>query len=399
LVEHFPVVVVTGARQVGKSTLLHQELSSEWSTVVFDPVVAVEAARGDPERFLNNRPAPLVLAEIQYVPQLVSPLKRRVDRDRSPGQYVLTGSQQWGVLRSLSESLAGRAVFLDLGGFTFSERAGLGGSPTWLAQYLEEPSLAESFPRIQSRCSLYETLWRGALPEAGALPIDLVPDYHRAYLRTYIERDIRLLAEVSDWQLFGRFVRLISALTAQEINQAQLGRELGVAGPTSKRWLRMLSATFQWYEIPAWSRNLIKRVSGRSKGYLMDTGQICAAQVIATPHGIGGHPLYGAIFETGVVLDIARQASLQSPAPNLWHWRSHGGAEVDLIVEYGGVLYPIEIKGTSRPTRRDTSGIAAFRKSVSSKTIVGPGLVIAPVERSQRLTELDTAISWDVTSV
>lgn len=394
LLEHFPVVVVTGARQVGKSTLLTHVLP-DWSTVVLDPVVDVENANADPDLFLDNRPAPLVVDEVQYAPALVAAVKRRVDRDRRPGQYVLTGSQQWGVLKNLSESLAGRAVFLDLEGLSFAEQAGEGRvEKPWLARWLDDPqALVEGAGRLDFGRPLYEVLWRGSLPEAWFLPLDVVPDFHAAYRRTYVERDVRLLADVSDEQVFGRFLQLMAALTAQEINYSQLGRELGIAGNTARAWLGILRSTFQWFEIPAWSGNVVKRTSRRPKGYVADTGMACAAQALSSPRVIGGHPLQGALFETAVVADVRKQCATLSPRPTLWHWRSHGGAEVDLVLERDGRLFPVEIKSVSHPSARAASGIAAFRKTYGDR--VGPGLVIAAVERAAWLTRQDAVVPWN----
>jgi len=356
----------------------------------------VENARKDPELFLNNRRPPIILDEIQYAPEVVPAIKRRVDRDRSPGQYLITGSQQWGVLRSLSESLAGRAVFLDLESFNLAEAGNEKRQPTWLDQWLKDPQtfLKRHSARHLVKRTLFEQLWRGFLPEAQFIPLDTIPDFHAAYQRTYIERDVRLLADVSDWQLFGRFLRLMAALTAQEINYSQVGRELGLTPQTARRWLGTLNATFQWFETAPYSGNTIKKVSGKPKGYIADTGMACAAQAISSPAAIGGHPLWGALFETAVVAEIRKQCLLLSPTPNLYHWRAYGGAEVDIIIEYNGRLFPVEVKAGTNPSRRDTTGISAFRKRYPDMT-VEKGLVLAPVESCYPLSESDYAVPWD----
>ena len=394
----FPAVVVTGARQVGKSTLVAHVFGMRGDTVVFDPVQDVENARRDPELFLNNHRLPLILDEIQYAPELVPAIKRRIDRDRVPGQYILTGSQQWGVLKSIVESLAGRAVFLDLHGFALAEIVEPGACRPWLPDWLKDPKgfLNMKPFRQPSERSLYEQLWRGWMPEAQRIPLDVVPDFYQAYQRTYIERDVRLQADVSDLQLFGRFLRLCAALTAQEVNYSQLGRDLGVNPQTARHWLGILKAGFQWFEIPAFTSNLIKRLSSKPKGYIADTGLACFAQAVSTPNALGGHPLWGALFETGVVMDICKQYGLMSPAPNLFHWRSYGGAEVDLLVERDGVFFPIEIKASSNPSRRDTSGITAFRKTFP-RLEIEKGLVLAPVDAAFPLSEQDYALPWDLT--
>lgn len=395
LAQSFPAVVVTGARQVGKSTLLQHIYSGRADIVVFDPVVDVENARQDPELFLDNHRTPLVLDEIQYAPELVACIKRRIDQDRRPGQYIMSGSQQWSVLSSIAESLAGRAVFVDLEGFCLAEIAG--SARSWLAAWLDGPQeFLDSPPRRLSLTrTLYEQLWRGWLPEASALDLDVISDFYAAYQRTYIERDVRLLADISDWQLFGRFLQLTAALTAQEINRSQLGRELGVTPQTARRWLDILKATFQWFEVPAYAASTIKRVSSKPKGYIADTGLACHAQAISTPTAIGGHPLRGALFETAVVAEIRKQCGTLATRPNLYHWRTNGGAEVDLLLERDGVFYPIEIKSKSNPGRGDTTGIAAFRKTYPTLQIE-KGLVLAPTQTVLQISHNDYAIPWDL---
>ncbi|OGQ83930.1 MAG: GTP-binding protein [Deltaproteobacteria bacterium RIFOXYA12_FULL_58_15] len=405
LSDNFPVVVVVGARQVGKSTLVNHAFPNT-ECVVFDPVTDVDNARRDPELFLRNHSTPLVLDEIQYAPELVSAIKRYVDRDRSPGQFILTGSQQWQVISSMAESLAGRAVFVDLDGFSLAETTNLlrGAAQMqpvsdrgWLGTWLGSPEELVASPpdRLPVGRNLYELLWRGALPDAQLLTDAVTPNFLSAYMRTYIERDVRLLAEVSDWQQFGRFVRIVAALTAQEVNHSQLGREIGLTPQTAKRWLGMLMATFQWYEIPAYSGNPIKRVSGKPKGFVADTGVACMAQSVSSPRAVGSHPLFGALFETAVVNEIRKQCALLSPKPNMYHWRSFSKAEVDILLERDGVFFPIEIKGTSRPSRRDTTGISAFRKG-HPKLRIADGMVIAPTDKVQKISDRDYAVPWDL---
>ena len=408
----FAVVIVSGARQVGKSTFLRHELP-DWDAVVFDPAVDVGNARRDPDLFLDNHPAPLILDEIQYAPELVAAIKRRVDRPpaakgksakaaasrsagRRAGQYVLTGSQQWSILKSASESLAGRAVFLDLEGFCLAEIAEAGVQGHWLSRYLEDPRefFASRPKRLSVGRTVYEQLWRGFLPEADSLEEEWIAEFYRAYLRTYIERDVRLLSDVGDWQQFGRFVQLAGALTAQEINHSQLGRELGITPRTAHRWLAMLRATFQWFEAPAYHGNTIKRISAKPKGCLADPGLACSLQAISTPRALSGHPLAGALFESAVGGEIRKLAGTLATPPALYHWRSYNGAEVDLLLERDGTFYPIEVKLSSKPTGQDARGIDAFRQTYP-RLKTAPGLVIAPVERMARLSESDYCLPWD----
>lgn len=391
----FPVVVVSGARQVGKTTLL-RHVFPEHDYVVFDPSLDLEDARKEPDLFLKNHPGPVILDEIQYAPEVVAAIKRQVDRDPSrAGQFLLTGSQQWQVLRSLAESLAGRAAFLDLYGFSLQEIAG--SSSGWLVRWLESPEtfLAWSREADRYRESLPSWLWKGFLPRVFELDEALIPDFWTGYHRTYVERDARLAGDVQDWQEFGRFVRLMSALTAQEINHSQLGREIGMTPQTARRWLRVMEGTYQWFELPAFSGNPTKRVSSRPKGYLSDTGLACFHGHVSSPQSLAGHPLFGPLFETAMVCEMVKQSSCFSTRPAFFHWRSAGGAEVDVVMERDGVLHPFEIKLTSSPGRRQASGIEAFR-AAHPHLKVGLGGLICAVEQTRWVAEKTIAIPWNL---
>lgn len=332
---------------------------------------------------------------MQYAPEVVAALKRRVDRvGDKPGQYILTGSQQWQVMRVLAESLAGRAVFIDLHGMSVAEMADASDS-LWLLEWLARPgALMEQGPGRRFGTPLHRWLWRGSLP--GTLQVEdaWIPSFWDAYQRTYIERDARALADLNEWQQFGLFLRIAGALTAQEVNASHLGREIGVTPRTSRKWLNVLAGTFQWHEIPAWHGNTVKRVTSKPKGYLTDTGLVCHGQRISSPEALAGHPLLGALFETAIVNDIRRQAGAMPMAPGAWHWRSSGGAEVDLILEQDGRLHPFEIRLTSNPRPRDVSGLSAFRAAHPDRDI-GPGLIVCAADRPRRVAEDTYAIPWD----
>ncbi len=398
LAQNFPVVVLSGARQVGKSTLLAHTFPA-LPIVTFDPAQDVGGARKDPDLFLDTHPAPIILDEIQYAPELVAAIKRRVDRTHAPGQYILTGSQQWAVLKTAGESLAGRAVFLDLEGFSLAEIAypiaDQDAGPAWLARYLDDPQgfLAKPCPRLPpSGRTVYEQLFRGFLPRANFLALDLLKEFHASYITTYIERDARVLMQADDWQLFGQFVQLVSALSAQEINNSHLGRELGITPQTARRWVMLLRDTFQWHEIPAYHTNAVKRASGKAKGYFSDTGLVCALQRISSPQALAGHPITGALFETAVAAEIRKQNT--ALGARLHHWRSFGGAEIDLLLERDGLFFPIEVKLNSRPDHHATRGITAFR-AANPQLKIAPGLVIAPAAEKAHLNPTVCVLPWD----
>ena len=396
LVEHFSVVVVSGARQVGKSTLLKHQFH-DWDIVVFDPVMDIGNARSDPELFLKNHPTPLILDEIQYCPELVPCIKRLVDENKQPGLYILTGSQQWSVLKSISESLAGRAVFLDLEGFSLSETTGHATSSSWLENYLDDPFgfVKKNHARLSLSRTFYEYLWRGGLPEVDELPEEFCEDFLAAYIRTYVERDVRLMLQVDDWQQFGRFVQLAAALTAQEINFVHLGRDIGITPQTAKRWLGVLKATFQWFEVPAYHGNTIKKISLKPKGYFADSGLVCHLNRISSPKALGGHPITGSLFETAVASELRKLMSPLTRKAQIYHWRVHSGSEVDFLLERDGFIYPMEVKLKSRPKKKDGRGFQALHECYPQLKIA-PGLVIAPVEKFEQLTELSYITPWDM---
>jgi predicted AAA+ superfamily ATPase len=413
-------VVVSGARQVGKSTLIQRSFPSSrgWRSVLRDPVADIGGARRDPDLFLDAHPAPLIVDEVQFAPELVPAINRRVDQSGGrqtnlrpqAGQYIVTGSQQWSVLRTASESLAGRAGFVDLEGFSLAElsaeplawdavdpeHTGLVADQHWLARYLADPVAFVTAPlaRLPRAETLQEQLWRGFLPMANQLDLQEVPSFLQAYLRTYIERDVRLIGEVADWQQFGRFVQLAATLTAQEINASHLGREIGLTPNTSRRWLSMLAATYQWFELAPYHGSTVKRVTGKRKGHIADTGLACAVQQISSPSALAGHPQAGALFESMVFAEIRKLSATLATPPAMYHWRSHGGAEVDVVLERDGILFPIEVKLTSQPTRNDCRGLQAFRSTYPTARIA-PALIISASPTLHRIGENEWVMPFD----
>ena len=398
LCAHFPVVAVLGARQVGKSTLVEQLFGENYETVVFDPIEDIGQARAEPDLFLDNHPGRLFLDEVQYAPELLSAIKRRVDRTRTPGQFILSGSQNLSVIKNISESLAGRVAIVELFGLSFQEmtRTHLpgflnawveGGGGQWPAERDrrgEEPQRSPSW---------YQAIFRGGMPGTLDLPDHLLPRFFSSYLQTYVERDIRTVADVGNLQLFSRFFRLLSALSATEINAAQLGRDLEIDRRTALAWKNVLMSTYQWTEVSAFSRNPLKRISGKSKGVFSDTGMLCQLQRITSPDMIAGHPLQGRIIETWVLTEIFKICSAWDTVPGFYHYRSAGGAEVDLILEQNGWLYPIEVKSKAHPSKKDVRGIASFREAFPQERIA-KGLLVCAVEKPYRLSEDVLALPW-----
>lgn len=398
----FKVVLVLGPRQVGKSTLLLNVLS-DLPVITFDQHFDEYNARSNPDAFLDAHPGPIILDEIQYMPELISAIKRRVDTSPKMGQYFLTGSQNLTMLRSIAESMAERVCILELGGMTQYEQAGLvsvdAGSVRpmmWLDRYLQSPdSLLDHVSGTVNRYTLHEAIWRGHLPRVMALPVGGVARYMGSYVNTYITRDVRLASQIDDIKDFGTFLRAAAATTAQEVNMHKIGKSSGIDGRKIKEWLQVLVQSYQWQESQPYTRNMTKRLSQKNKGYFADTGIACWLLQIPDPATLQGHAMFGALFETWVYNMLYQLLVYKDEAIYRYHWRTMNGAEVDVIIEYQGALYPIEIKGTQKPTRADVRGMTAFRKTYPQENIK-TGLVIHAGTQSYRLDENTIAVPWNV---
>jgi predicted AAA+ superfamily ATPase len=390
----FKVVLILGARQVGKSTLL-RHLYSSAESFLFDSILDPYKAKHDPDLFLDLHPAPLVLDEVQFVPALLSAIKRRVDQNSKPGQYLLTGSQNLNVLKTVSETMTGRVALVHMEGMTLLERAGLGDHDSWLNRYLNLPDqFIQSRPSfIPDLPSLPEVIWRGSLPQAFDFSKNELSSFFSSYIQTYVERDLRLVEKIEDLHRFGEFLALLSALSAHEINYTQLGREIGVTPQTSKRWLFALGASYQWREILPLHNNTIKRISEKRKGFLTDSGIACHLLRIHSPEDLALHPSLGALFETWIVNHIHQLFSTCSHTPGVYHWRTHSGAEIDLILELNGTYFPIEIKCSRNLSSHDLRSFKAFREAHPNKK-TGPNLIIYAGEESYLLDRETMVLSW-----
>ncbi len=392
--DSFKVVLVLGARQVGKSTLL-RHLYPDAEMFFFDSILDPYQVKTDPDLFLDLHPAPLLLDEVQFVPVLLSAIKRRVDLSPAKGRYFLTGSQNLNVLKTVAETMTGRAALLHLEGMTLQELTGHGGDKNWLSDYLEDPSQFIKMPRgvLSGLPSLQEVLWRGSLPQALELPRGDIPLFFSSYIQTYVERDLRLIERIDDLNRFGVFLSLLGALSAHEINHSQLGREIDVTPQTAKRWLFALAASYQWRELYPLYNNNIKRISGKRKGVLTDSGVMCHLLRVRSPEDLALHPSIGAVFETWVINHIFQLFACCLMEPAVYHWRAHSGAEVDVILELNGTYFPIEIKCSRNLSAYDLKGMRAFREAYPERR-VAPGLVIHAGDENFLLDRDTLALSW-----
>lgn len=388
----FKVVLVTGARQVGKTTLL-KNLYPNLKVITFDPIQDLYGVRKDPDLFLDSFPGPIILDEVQYVPELFPALKRRVDRSEKKGQYLLTGSQNPLLMKQIADSMAGRVGVVELDGMAIDEWCERADAPTWVDVWLDSKGTAapEDFTVLESQRGLLASIWRGDLPGLCEMPDEGVSAYLDSYFKTYIERDVRMSGNVREIQTFASFVALCAALTGQEKNKRQFGRELGLSPASAEAWAGILSSTFQWRELIAYSRNLVKKVAGKPKGYMCDTGLACYLQRLSSPEALAASPVRGAFFETWALNTIRKQASRRRLPPEFSYWRLLSGAEVDGVLEEDGRRYLVECKCTTTLSAHDLRGINSFRRDYGEKA---PAVVFYAGDVCRRLDDLTLAMPW-----
>ena len=365
---HFPAVLITGPRQSGKTTFVQNEMP-DVAYETFDDPLNRDFARQDPVGFLNKHgDRPVILDEIQYVPEILSYIKMRIDRDRKPGKWIMTGSQQFHLMKNISETLAGRIAILELPPFNIAE--------------------AES----NHLTHLSSVIWNGLFPEPCLYPAkrDL---WIKSYLQTYLERDVRQLESIRDFRAFEIFVQMSAAHHAQEFHPATLARNCGVTQPTIKSWAKTLEASYLAIMLPPFFNNFGKRLIKAPKFYFIDPGLVSyLTRQPAAEAALAGN-MGGALFEGLVVGEVWKRFTNQGKKPSIYYWRAKGGGEIDLVVQVKGKLIPVEIKLSATPSAVHTQSLNKFKKlagSEASKT----GILACRIEKKTELPGNNIAIPW-----
>ena len=361
-----PAVVVTGARQTGKSTLVEKLVPGERRYATLDDLDALDAARRDPEVLVGG-PGPVTLDEVQREPELLRAVKRAIDRDRRPGRFLITGSANLLLMKHVSESLAGRASYLTLWPMTRREQLGLGRCGRW-DELLDTPDTAWRELLADEKDSAED--WR-ALARRGGFPtpaLELTTAAARriwfdGYIRTYLERDLQDLAAISALPDFRRLMRAACLRMGQLVNQTELGRDVALPQPTVHRWLNLLETSYLLVRLPAYAVNRTKRIIKTPKIYWGDTGIALHLAEVEEPGG--------AHLESLVLHDLLAWRDARIERADLGYWRTTIGEEVDFIVETGGKLLPIEVKATTRPRLADAAHLRTFRAEYGKKARAG----------------------------
>lgn len=362
----FPVVVLTGARQVGKTTLARQFLPKA-GYVTLDVPAEAERARLNPADLFADQPSPLILDEVQYAPTLFRQLKIRVDQDRAAGQYLVTGSQGFELMAGISESLAGRAAILTLPPLTLRELPGT-----------KDLSVIEAF------------LWRGSYPQLWQQPNLDRALWLGSYLATYLERDVRNLLAVGSLRDFDRFLRACALRAGQILSYAELARDVGISPNTAKSWISVLEASQQIFLLEPYHRARTKRLVKSPKLYFGDTGMLTYLMGFTAASELPRHALWGAVWENAVVAEIRKSFLVRGLRPPLWFWRTSSGDEIDVLIELAPERFvAIECKAAAQV---DTSAIRALRplQAEYGAASVTKAFVVCRTERAYPLAEEGT---------
>ncbi len=386
----FGAVLVTGPRQVGKTTLLRHVTEGEVSYVTLDDPIQLSAAQNQSVTFLKDHRPPVFIDEVQKAASLFPTIKMRLDENPDKGQFYLCGSQQFSMMKNVTESLAGRLGILNLPGLSLRECCGCG----YTAPFLPEDGYFQEKQKDLTKISyseVWEMIHRGSMPELCANPDFDWQMFYGAYVRTYLERDVRELSQIGDEVKFTNFMAVLAGRTGQLLNLQSVADDVGISPPTASRWLSILTASNIVYLLRPYSNNLTKRVVKTPKLYFLDTGLASYLTKWNTAEVLREGAMAGAFFETFVISEILKSYYNKGILdPPLYFYRDKEKKEIDLIIEDGGTLYPLEIKKHSDPTMRDIAHFDVLDRIAPGTR--GPGGVICLYDSLMTLREEDRII-------
>ena len=387
MILQFKVVLVTGARQVGKTTMLKKCLGNDYEYVVLDDINELELAQKDPILFFKSHKLPILIDEVQLAPQLFRQIKLLVDKSDTKGLICLTGSQTFRLVQNSGESLAGRICIIDMTSFSFRELFNI--------KFFEPfiPSL-DYITKREKKIIKYDNIWqkihRGSMPELSDSNIKW-DQFYRSYIRTYINRDIRDLIKAANVTTFNKFLICIAARTGELYNAAAISNDIGISLKTVQEWTNMLEGSGIIRLIHPFERNITKRAIKTPKIYFMDTGLVCNLVGWTTPTVAQNGAMSGSLFETFIVSEILKSyLNAGKDCSNIYFYRDHNQNEIDLVIEENAVLYPIEIKKTAHPQLEMAKAFSQL-KTIPNYT-VGHGAILCQIDKKIELSEDVTAL-------
>nr|WP_312579941.1 ATP-binding protein [Sedimentibacter sp.] len=388
----FSTVLITGARQVGKTTLL-KHMMGDIPYVTLDDPILLQSAIEEAGSFFKTAPPPIIVDEIQYAPNLFSYIKMIADESGKKGQFYLTGSQQFKMMKNVSESLAGRIGIINLLGLSLREIK----SDSFNEPFI--PTLEYIDKRKNSVGELeYKEIWKvihkGSMPAMYADEIDWQM-FYASYTRTYIERDVRELTQVGDELKFIKFMTAIASRTSQMINLTSIANEIGISVPTADRWLSILISSNIVYLLKPYYNNITKRAIKTPKLYFLDTGLAAYLTKWNTPDVLEAGAMSGAFFETFVVSEILKSYyNAGILEPSLYYYRDKDAKEIDIIIEQNGMLYPVEIKKTANPGKEHIENFSVLDKIKGIN--IGNGGVVCMYDKNVHINDKNMTfpVTW-----
>lgn len=369
--KEYPVVLVTGPRQVGKTTMLQKLMEgTNRGYVTLDDLNERNIAKTDPELFLQLHNPPVLIDEVQYAPELFTYIKMNVDKNHEPGAFWLTGSQVFKLMRGVQESLAGRVAVLSL--TSLSQAEIFGGEMEPFTIEMEALAARKGRKEVDTR-GIFERIYKGSMPAIVSGANSNGQIFYSSYLSTYIERDVKELSDAIDSLKFFRFITAVAARCGQMLNVAEIARDADINQTQAKNWLGILETLGVIFYLHPYSNNLLKRLVKTPKLYFYDTGLVCYLTKWSSAETLESGAMNGAILENYVVAEIMKTYLNCGREPYLYYYRDKDAKEIDIILEHDGVLNPIEIKKTSNP---GTELIKVFDLLDKSSTPRSKGAVI-----------------------
>lgn len=345
--EMFKVLLITGPRQVGKTTTLKYLLGESYHYVTLDDILELEIAKNDPKLFFKNHPLPIIIDEVQLAPHLFPEIKRIVDLSDAYGQIILTGSQTFHLMENITETLAGRIGILEFSGLSYREIQ----EDSFSAPFVPNQEYLDAQRTTNKQNDLWDVIHKGGLPELYKKKDVDWQLYYASYVRTYIERDVRSLLNIKNLDLFSKFIVGAAARTGQLLNYSNLSSDVGVDVKTIQSWIKVLEASGLILLVRPFANNALKRVIDTPMLYFLDTGLVSYLLKWNTKETLQNGAMNGAILQTFAISEIVKSFKnngfLDMP---ISFYRDKDKKEIDLIIESNGILYPVEIKKTMNPT-------------------------------------------------
>ncbi len=372
LSKEYACILITGPRQVGKTTVLRQLMSEDREYVTLDDMGERSLAKRDPAMFLQMHSAPIMIDEVQYAPELFSYIKIEIDRGAAPGTYWLTGSQAFRLMGLAQESLAGRVAILHMSGLSQHEVYGSGKS-TPFSLDLKALKAREKTNAPADITAIYERIWNGSMPGLVSGKFSDRDVFYSSYLQTYIDRDVKEQVQLDDPLLFSDFVRASACRAGQMLNVHDIAKDVGVSDDTAKRWLQVLEKSDVIFFLRPYSNNLLKRTVKTPKLYFFDTGLVAYLTRYSSPEILANGAINGAILENYVVAELLKTYRNNARDCLLWYYRDSNSNEIDMVIESDGALHPLEIKRSVNP---GTELISAFHLLDKASVPRGTGAIL-----------------------